>query len=153
MSREDIVAVAAGKALRLLAALLFSASLVACGPAPAPTAAPASAPGTLQCKTGPAQREFGGTTWLVYACADGRSVVLMLPEDHPAAPYYLMLMPGPSGPRLIGEGWDRAQATNAAWDEINKALSPQFVATLHAEATAAAAAAAEADAAESIQIQ
>jgi hypothetical protein len=136
--------------MRHLPVLLLVATLAcACGPAPAPTAATATKPGTLQCKTGPAQREFGGSTWLVYACADGRSVVLMAPEDHPSHPYYFMLMPGANGPKLIGEGWDREGLTNAAYDELNKALSREFAATLHAEATAAA----EADADESIQIQ
>jgi hypothetical protein len=141
--------------MRILPMLLLAATLTcACSPStsPAPDAA-AAKPGTLQCKTGPAVRSVAGADWLVYACGDGRSVVLMTQEGHPSHPYYFMIMAGNGVPRVIGEGWDRAQATNAAWDELNKGLSPAFVATLHAEATAAAAAAAEADADESIQIQ
>lgn len=119
----------------LVAALL----LVACDrPAPAP-AGSAAARGTLECKTGPAQRQYGGSTWLVYACSDGRSVVITTPADHAAHPFHFMLMPGGRRPQLIAEGWDRDAAVSAAWHEIDAALTHEYAAALHAEATAAAA--------------
>jgi len=77
----------------------------------------------------------------------------MTNEDNPAHPYYFMLMAGAGSPRLIGEGWDQAQATNDAYAELSAQLNAPFVAALHAQATAAAASAADDAENESVQIQ
>ena len=54
---------------------------------------PASAqePARLNCAIGPAYRNFGGVKWLVYACDDGGSVVLVAPEGSAAAPFHFLL--------------------------------------------------------------
>ncbi|KFN49287.1 hypothetical protein [Arenimonas composti] len=124
----------------MIPTLLAATLLAACDrPAPAPGASPA-ARGTLECKTGPARRDFGGSTWLIYACSDGRSVVITTPADHPAHPFHFMLLPGGRRPQLVVEGYDTDPSIRPAWDAIDAALTTDFAATLHREATAAAAA-------------
>ena len=101
-----------------------------CAPAAAQTVTvrPPQAP-PLHCEVGPVPRTFGNTAWLVYGCADNRSLVVLPAPGNPARPFYFLLTPGENGYRLVGEGSGRQSVTRAAFAAL-KALSDQDIAAL-----------------------
>jgi len=96
-------------------------------------APPTSGIPALSCTIGPASKVFGGRTWLVYGCNDGRSVVVVSGPGNPAMPFYFIFTYGPKGMELHGEGTGNKQATDAAFKEL-KALSQADVAALFQQA-------------------
>ena len=116
--------------------LLTALSLVVV--APALTAE--ERPPPLNCEAGPAKKTYGGNPWLVYACDDGRSAVVVSDQGNPAMPFYFIFYVKPDGDmRLYGEGTGAKSATQPAFDELSK-LGQAEVAALVAEARAAKAA-------------
>ncbi|MFC5571570.1 hypothetical protein ACFPN1_16035 [Lysobacter yangpyeongensis] len=101
-------------------------------------AAPTEAerPPDLNCDVGPLHKTYGKTAWLVYACNDSRSVVIVSDKGNPALPFYFILYVNPDGDmQLHGEGTGKKSATQAAFDEI-KTLTQTDVAGLVAQAQA-----------------
>ncbi|WP_132982900.1 hypothetical protein [Thermomonas haemolytica] len=93
----------------------------------------------LNCEVGPLKRSFGGSPWLVYACGDNRSAVVVSDQGNPAMPFYFILYVNPDGQiRLYGEGTGSKSATQPAFDELRQ-LDQQAIAALVAEARSAAA--------------
>jgi len=91
-------------------------------------------PPNLDCKQGPLHRTYGGTQWLVYACNDARSAVVVSDTGNPAMPFYFMFYVDPSGDmKLHGEGEGKKTATQAAFDDLKK-LTQADVAALVEEA-------------------
>ena len=116
---------------RLTTALVLLASLAA----PCVHATGEDRPPALDCNRGPLHRTFGATPWLVYACSDARSVVVMSDEGNPAMPFYFILYVKPDGEmKLYGEGTGKQSATQAAFDELEK-LTQDDVAALVDEVT------------------
>jgi len=96
-------------------------------------------PPALNCEVGPVKKSFGGSPWLVYACGDSRSAVVVSDQGNPAMPFYFILYVNPDGKmRLYGEGTGSKSATQPAFDELRQ-LDQQGVAALVAEARSAAA--------------
>jgi hypothetical protein len=93
-------------------------------------------PPDLKCEVGPLHKNYGQTAWLVYACNDSRSVVIVSDKGNPALPFYFMLYVNPDGDmQLHGEGTGKKTATQAAFDEI-KLLTQTDVAGLVEQAQA-----------------
>jgi len=89
---------------------------------------------TLQCNIGPAAKQFGGNEWLVYACADGHSVVVTAGSPNPAAPFFFIITPdGNGGIELHGEGTGAKSATKSAYDSLG-IMSSSGLAALFQEA-------------------
>ena len=111
--------------------------LLACLVAGAGIAAPAMAdsPPALSCTLGPVSRSFGRTDWLIYACDDGRSLVVVSAPGSRAAPFYFFLAFGAGGMELHGEGTGNKQATDAAFASL-KLLTEADAGKLYAEAKA-----------------
>ncbi|MGO4549537.1 hypothetical protein AB4059_00315 [Lysobacter sp. 2RAF19] len=79
---------------------------------------------------GPLHKTYGETAWLVYACNDARSVVIVSDEGSPAFPFVFMLYVKPGEDvQVHGEGTGKESATRAAYDEI-KASTQSDVAGL-----------------------
>ncbi|GAB3361466.1 hypothetical protein [Lysobacter tyrosinilyticus] len=98
--------------------------------------AQAERPPDLNCDVGPLHKTYGKTAWLVYACNDSRSVVIVSDKGNPALPFYFILYVKPDGDmQLHGEGTGKKSATQAAFDEI-KTLTQTDVAGLVAQAQA-----------------
>ena len=82
-------------------------------------------PAPMDCSTGPVQRAYGGSDWLVYSCADRRSVVVVSAPGSRAGPFYFMLNATAAGHNVVGEGngdrtlTDRAYAQLAALSEAD----------------------------------
>jgi len=100
----------------LLAVLLLStSSALAGGPA-------------LKCDIGPASKTFGGSSWLVYACDDKHSVVVITAPGSTAAPFYFMFAYSAGAYKLRGEGTGNKTATDAAYKELSQLRSDQIAA-------------------------
>jgi hypothetical protein len=106
----------------------------------APVLAAEEHPPALNCEVGPLNKAYGGNPWLVYACDDNRSAVVVSDQGNPAMPFYFILYVKPDGTmRLYGEGTGAKSATQPAFDELSK-LDQAGVAALVAEARAVKAA-------------
>jgi hypothetical protein len=102
-----------------------------------PSFAAEERPPALTCDAGPAKKSYGGNPWLVYACDDGRSAVVVSDQGNPALPFYFIFYVMPDGAiRLYGEGTGAKSATQPAFDELSK-LDQAAVAALVGEARAA----------------
>ena len=99
-------------------------------------AAPPGGEAELRCNTGPATRDFGGNSWVVYACEDGRSVVVAAGAPNPASPFFFIVRPDGDGIVLHGEGTGDKTATEPAYNVL-KELSASGLAELHQQAVAA----------------
>ena len=104
--------------------------------APAISAETKPPPGTLDCASGPVAKTFGGTPWLVYACSDNHSVVVMSAPGSKAAPFYFMFNWQNGTYRLVGEGTGNKAATDAAYTALH-ALAPAEIQELFSVARAA----------------
>lgn len=110
------------KHMVLLFALLWATALI-----PAPAIGAEQQP--LNCDTGPVNKAYGKTQWLVYSCNDNKTVVLVSAPGSPATPFVFTFYSKESGYQLHGEGTGHKEATAAAFNEL-KALSEQDIATL-----------------------
>jgi len=102
--------------------------LLGAAPAQAPTDSPS--PPHLNCTSGPLTRTFGKTSWYVYGCDDGHSVVVITAPGNPAMPFYFFFVWGPKGFELHGEGTGDKTLTDAAFEDL-KALTDSDVARLY----------------------
>ena len=110
--------------------VLATALLLACGSAQAQTKSPQPA---LDCGAGPLAKTYGGTQWLVYACSDNKSAVIVAAEGNPGMPFYFMSFPKNGQRQLTGEGTGKKSVTDAAFKDLSK-LSDQDVVALIAAA-------------------
>lgn len=99
------------------------------------TAASADAAPALRCFTGPVNRTFGGTNWLVYSCDDARSMVVVSAVENPAAPFVFYLTPDGDRYRVIGEGNGSKEASDKAGDALSSMSDADFAALLRATVT------------------
>jgi hypothetical protein len=115
---------------RFMQILLATALAILSGASLASTSAEAAQPPALNCDIGPLHKTYGQTAWLVYACNDSRSIVIVSDNDNPALPFYFMLFVTPSGDmQLHGQGTGKESATKAAFEEI-KTLTESDIARL-----------------------
>jgi hypothetical protein len=77
-------------------------------------------PPPMKCETGPANRQIGGNSWLVYSCDDQRSMVAVAPADNPASPFYFVLRSDAGSYKIYGEGTGDKAASDAAGDELSR---------------------------------
>lgn len=83
----------------------------------APTRADDQVP-PLQCDTGPLQRTYGGTEWVVYSCSDRNTVVIYTAAANPGKEFYFMFTSQKGELHLYGEGNGDKKYTNAAFEEL-----------------------------------
>jgi hypothetical protein len=88
--------------------------------APYSASALGTEPPHLNCEIGPLTKTFGRTSWLVYACDDGRSLVVVSGEGSPAMRFYFMFVWKGGAYQLHGEGTGDNKVTQAAFDELSK---------------------------------
>lgn len=88
---------------------------------------------SLDCGAGPLPKTYGGTPWLVYACSDGKSIVVVADAGNPGSPFYFMIYPKDGERKLVGEGTGKKSVTDAAHKELAK-LTEQDIANLIAAA-------------------
>lgn len=119
---------------RFMRFLMTTVLAIAASTSWASTPAEEERPPDLNCEVGPLHKTYGQTAWLVYACNDSRSVVIVSDKGNPALPFYFILYVRPNGDmQLHGEGTGKTSATQSAFDEI-KALTQADVARLSEQA-------------------
>ena len=112
----------------MIATVLLTLLAVAEPVQSATTEQPAEQP-ALQCNIGPAVKQYGGNDWLVYGCADNRSVVVTAGSPNPATPFVSIITPhGSGGIELHGEGTGAESATKPAYDSLSAMSSSDLVA-------------------------
>lgn len=88
----------------------------------------------LKCEAGPANKNYGGNPWYVYACDDKRSVVVITAPGNKAMPFYFMFSFQNGAYRLVGEGTGDKAITDAVYKQLS-ALRPNEISALHSEAS------------------
>jgi hypothetical protein len=88
------------------------------------------------CATGPIEKTYGGSVWLVASCSDGKSLVFVAKNGSKAAPFEFDLTYTGDGYDLAGRGKGDRKATDAAYAELQK-LTGTAVRALVAETQAA----------------
>jgi len=101
--------------LRTSLALALITASVSCH-----TPAVGAEPTPLKCEIGPLSKNFGRSNWLVYACDDGHSLVVVSDQGNPAMPFYFIFAWKDDAYQLHGEGTGDKKATQAAFDELSK---------------------------------
>ena len=87
----------------------------------------------LKCEVGPVNKQFGGVQWLVYACDDNKSIVVVSAPGNPAMPFYFSIYLDGEQYRVSGEGAGDAAASSAARKDI-EAFTREKIETLIVEA-------------------
>lgn len=114
------------------------ATILMCLASPALCQPPASSPSksaAMQCFFGPVSKKFAGAPWLVYACDDGKSLVVVTSQHNPASPFYFLISPNGGALNIHGEGNGSKTTSDAAGDDIRK-MSVGQVAELWVQAKA-----------------
>lgn len=77
-------------------------------------------PEPMACEVGPVTRAYGQSDWLVYGCADDRSLVFVSAPGNPAMPFVFISTPDADGYRLYGEGSGSQDATRPAFEDMSQ---------------------------------
>ncbi len=72
------------------------------------------------CATGPVEKTYGASAWLVASCSDGKSLVFVAKEGSKAAPFEFDLTYTGDGYDLAGHGKGDHTATGAAYADLQK---------------------------------
>ena len=91
-----------------------------------------SATQPLKCETGPVDKIYGLTQWLVYSCNDKSTLLIVTAEGNPSMPFYYTFSLRKNKYQLKGEGTGNKKATDVAFKEL-QALSDQDITALIAE--------------------
>jgi hypothetical protein len=84
------------------------------------------------CATGPVEKTYGGSTWLVASCSDGKSLVFVAKEGGPAAPFEFDLTFTGNDYDLAGHGKGDRKFTDAAYADLQKLTGKDVLDLLNA---------------------
>lgn len=85
---------------------------------PNTTRATAVAP-KMKCVVGPAAKQYGKSSWLVYSCEDGKSVLIASAPSNKAVHFRFTFIADDDGYALHGEGQGDRRVSDAAYQELN----------------------------------
>jgi hypothetical protein len=83
-----------------------------------------------QCATGPVEKTYGGTAWLVASCSDGKSLVFVAKEGSKAAPFEFDLTFTGDGYDLTGHGGGDRKFTDAAYADLQNISAKDVLALI-----------------------
>ncbi len=99
----------------------------------AATSAPAVEPNAPeQCITGPIEKTYGGTPWLVVSCSDGKSLVFVAKDGSNAAPFEFDLTFTGNDYDLAGHGKGDPKFAGAAYADLQKLTAKDVIELLNA---------------------
>jgi hypothetical protein len=84
------------------------------------------------CATGPIEKTYGGSTWLVASCSDGKSLVFVAKDGSKAAPFEFDLTYSGDGYDLTGHGDGDRKLTDAAYADLQKIKAADILALIRA---------------------
>jgi hypothetical protein len=73
----------------------------------------------LSCNIGPLDKTYGGSSWQVYSCSDGKTLVAVAAKGSAAAPFHFVFTPDATGYDLKGAGSGSRKATDAAYKDLS----------------------------------
>jgi hypothetical protein len=85
-----------------------------------------------RCATGPVEKSYGGTPWLVASCSDGKSLVFVAKAGSKAAPFEFDLTYTGDGYDLTGHGDGDRKSTDAAYADLQKIKAADILALIQA---------------------
>ena len=85
----------------------------------------AEEPAKLACHVGPIERDFGGSSWVVYSCSDGDSIVVVSAAGNPAMPFVFIIGREDGVRTLHGEGKGAKEASSAAFEELRALIDSE----------------------------
>jgi len=85
-----------------------------------------------QCITGPIEKSYGGTPWLVVSCSDGKSLVFVAKDGSKAAPFEFDLTFTGNDYDLAGHGKGDHKFTAAAYADLQKLTGKDVLDLLNA---------------------
>ena len=115
--------------MRFVASGLVALCTMMAAALPATGQEPGAEPRSLKCDMGPLPKTYGGTDWLVFSCADNRTVLIVAAPGNPATPFYFVFSPRGNGHQLSAEGTGRRDTTTAAFIDL-KLLTERDIAEL-----------------------
>ena len=101
----------------------------------APLAGVVAAPtdnSALACETGPVQRQFGPTAWNIYACSDGKSVVVVPVKVVNGEAGYFFVTPNGQGITVAGEGWGKDATFQPVYQQLQHITLAELKAIIQA---------------------
>jgi len=116
--------------LKAVVFALWVAPLTAVVAAPADNSA-------LACEAGPVQRQFGPTAWNIYACSDGKSVVVVPVKVVNGEAGYFFVTPSGQGVTVAGEGWGKDATFQPVYQQLQHITLAELKAIIQAAHKAA----------------
>lgn len=86
----------------------------------------------LDCGRGPLNKTYGAAPWLVYACSDEKSVVVVSAPGNAGNPFYFMMFVKDGKRQVVGEGTGSKKITSAAYQELIKLTEADITALIDA---------------------
>lgn len=115
---------------------ISSILLLACAVTSLPAhAQEAAATPPLDCSSGPLHQTYGVAPWLVFACSDNKSVVVVSAPGNKGNPFFFKLFVKDGVRQVVGEGAGSKKNTAAAYQELIK-LSEADIAEMISAANA-----------------
>jgi hypothetical protein len=74
----------------------------------------------MQCSYGPVAKTLAGAPWLVFACDDGKSLVVVTDQHNPPSPFYFLVSLHGDVVNINGEGNGSKVTSDAASDQLGK---------------------------------
>lgn len=84
------------------------------------TSGKVSGKSSLACDIGPVQRHYGSNDWLVYSCADARSIVVVSATGTSIQLGYFLVSPHGKDVTVAGEGWGKDSAYQPAFQALKR---------------------------------
>jgi hypothetical protein len=119
----------------VMISIFVSAALLISGVSGEPQLAANASPAKITCKAGPLDRNFGGVPWLVFACSDHQSLLVISTPAGLDGSFYFIVKSDSGTTNVMGEGDGNKQLTDAANAELHK-LSAEDIHGLLVEAEA-----------------
>src|SRR5690348_10722657 len=85
---------------------------------------------TLACETGPVQRQFGASSWNIYACSDGKSVVVVPVKVVNGEAGYFFVTPNGQSVTVAGEGWGKNSTFQPVYQQLQRITTAELEAII-----------------------
>lgn len=83
---------------------------------------------SLACDVGPVERQIDASTWNIYACADGKSVVVVPVVATNGQFGYFFVTPKDHGVTVVGEGWGKDSSFQPVFKQLQQFTASELAA-------------------------
>ena len=86
----------------------------------------------LDCAIGPVHKTFGAAPWLVFACSDAKSLVIVSAPGNAGNPFFFKIYVKDGRRHVVAEGAGSKKVTAAAYNELAKLAEADVAALISA---------------------